>query len=288
MLKIGLLGADNFHALAFAKLANFPANLGGSGLDVSINAIFGESRQRAEFVSQQANIPLIVENPHEMLNIVDAVMIVTRIGENHLKEAAPFIKKGLPVWIDKPFACSIEIAQDIITMAEKYNVFLAGGSFCKYCPDVLSIKNKLEKIGGVNNIFGAHFNFPAKATDTYGGFHFYAPHTAEILATVFGSDILSIKADDTNGNAIAIFKYKNFSVSVNFAQVSDFSCIIYGKSQVIQSKIDISDIYRHGFEKIVNSIVSQKMPESINSLLWPVKIVNALIKAHNSNEEIFI
>ena len=32
MLRIGMIGADNFHALAFSRLANLPPEEGGSGL----------------------------------------------------------------------------------------------------------------------------------------------------------------------------------------------------------------------------------------------------------------
>lgn len=288
MLKIGLIGADSFHALAFAKLANLPASQGGSGLDVCINAIWGESEPRTSFVASQANIPLIVKSQEELLTGSDIIMIVTRSGDTHLKEAMPFIKKGIPIWIDKPFTYSLQDAQAIIELAKKHNTLLAGGSFCKYCPDVLKIKTHFDRIGGKSNIYGAHFNFPAQAADPYGGFHFYAPHTAEILSTVFGDEIQSIKADDTCGNVIAIFKYVTFSVSVNFAQVSDFSCTIYGKQEVVSGKIDICDIYRYGFEKVINCFINGTAPESPQSLTYPVKIVNALIDAVSSGKEIFI
>lgn len=287
MLRIGLLGADSFHALAFAKLANLPSEQGGSGLNVCISSICGEGKERTKFVAQQANIPIIVKSPYDMTNI-DAVMIVTRSGDHHLEEALPFIEKGIPVWIDKPFTFSLQDAQAIIKHANKNNVFLAGGSFCKYCPDVLKIREQIDKIGGTKNIFGAHFNFPAQASDPYGGFHFYAPHSVEILSTIFGNDIRSIKADETNENLIGIFKYDKFSVSVNFAQVSSFFCTIYGKVEVFTSQIDISDIYRYGFEKIVNGIINSSPPESMSSLIWPVKIVNSLIEAVESGKEVFI
>ena len=36
MLRIGMIGADNFHALAFSRLANLPPEEGGSGLPARV------------------------------------------------------------------------------------------------------------------------------------------------------------------------------------------------------------------------------------------------------------
>ena len=46
MLRIGMIGADNFHALAFSRLANLPPEEGGSGLPARVTMLWGESAQR--------------------------------------------------------------------------------------------------------------------------------------------------------------------------------------------------------------------------------------------------
>lgn len=43
MLRIGMIGADNFHALAFSRLANLPPEEGGSGLPARVTMLWGES-----------------------------------------------------------------------------------------------------------------------------------------------------------------------------------------------------------------------------------------------------
>ena len=54
MLRIGMIGADNFHALAFSRLANLPPEEGGSGLPARVTMLWGESAQRAAFVANEA------------------------------------------------------------------------------------------------------------------------------------------------------------------------------------------------------------------------------------------
>ena len=57
MLRIGMIGADNFHALAFSRLANLPPEEGGSGLPARVTMLWGESAQRAAFVANRCGRP---------------------------------------------------------------------------------------------------------------------------------------------------------------------------------------------------------------------------------------
>jgi uncharacterized protein YjeT (DUF2065 family) len=56
----------------------------------------------ATAVAKSTYIPNIVERPEDVLGHVDAVIIPTDIGGEHLDRARPFIEAGLPVFIDKP------------------------------------------------------------------------------------------------------------------------------------------------------------------------------------------
>ena len=64
MLRIGMIGADNFHALAFSRLANLPPEEGGSGLPARVTMLWGESAQRAAFVAtKRISTPLWTTRP---------------------------------------------------------------------------------------------------------------------------------------------------------------------------------------------------------------------------------
>lgn len=66
MLRIGMIGADNFHALAFSRLANLPPEEGGSGLPARVTMLWGESAQRAAFVANEAHIHTVVDDPRNI------------------------------------------------------------------------------------------------------------------------------------------------------------------------------------------------------------------------------
>lgn len=288
MLTIGMIGSDNFHALAFSKLANLDKSAGGSGLEVRVNAIWGEQAERTQLVAQQARIPVIVQKPQELLSQCDAVMIVLRHGDAHYGAALPFIQAGMPTWIDKPFTINLAQAQQLVAQAKKNKAILAGGSTCKYCPDVLAAKSRFNELTSKRLVNSASFNFPAELDSPYGGLYFYAAHAAEILTTIFGNDVKSVKADVTAGNLIAVFKYDNFAVSVNFAQASEFYCALYTAQKTELFPIDISQIYREGFIKFINAIQKKDSPEPYESLLLPVRILNALEKAVRTGKQTFL
>ena len=87
------------------------------------------------------------------------------------------------------------------------------------------------------------------------------------MTTAFGPDIISVKADVTAGNVIAVFKYASLGVCVNFAEVSEFHAALYGAKEVAVHSIDISTIYRQGFAKFVQGVLTRTPPEPYGTCL---------------------
>ena len=285
MFRIGIIGSDNSHASAFSKLANLPQE-NGSFLfpDVKITHILGDTPLSASSVAKACRIPHTVQNLEEMYNQVDAVMIVYRHGGTHFQSALPFLERGIPVWIDKPVTIDPEECRKLIRLAESRKTILAGGSTCKYCPDVLRLKSEFLRLQDDSAFISGAFNFPGEIDSPYGGIYFYGGHAAEILTTIFGTEVRSIKADVHCGNLIAIAKYDSFTVTVNFSEVPSFYAALYASSEVVWSGIDISGIYLQGFEKFVEALRRNSPVEPPESLLLPVRILNALDLAIRDGE----
>jgi len=77
-----------------------PASFGIDGAHVT--HIWCDNPQDAEEVAKASLIEHVVSNPTEVMGHVDAVIIPTDKGEEHLERARPFIDAGIPVFIDKP------------------------------------------------------------------------------------------------------------------------------------------------------------------------------------------
>lgn len=285
MLRIGLVGSQSYHALAFAQAVNMP-DAPQSLKNVTVTAIYGTEKERTETVASKANIPVIVDKPEDLLEFVDAVMVVFRDGNDHFAPAKFFLEKGIPTWVDKPFTVKFKQAEELVKTAVKNNTLLAGGSNCKYNKDILFLKSQVKELQKNNDkIISANFNFPGELDSPYGGLYFYMGHSMEMLCTVFGSPI-SVKTDVHCGNAISIFKYSNFSVVVNFASPPEYMFQIYTPQRVINKSLDISDIHQEGVIKFVEAIRSNSPPEPYQSLLNSVKMLNVMEKSIISKNEV--
>ena len=59
-----------------------------------------------------------------------------RHGALHYKYAKPFLEAGLPIFIDKPIACSISHAKKIIALAKRHHAPLMSASATRFGPRI--------------------------------------------------------------------------------------------------------------------------------------------------------
>jgi hypothetical protein len=70
--------------------------------------VWTQERALADHIARAARIANVVERPEDMLGHIDALLLARDDAENHLTFAAPFLRAGLPVYIDKPIALDLE------------------------------------------------------------------------------------------------------------------------------------------------------------------------------------
>ena len=102
-MRIGLIGTESDHAVDFLRMLNAMERSPGD----RIVAIWGEDEARTQDVAQKFGAVSVKQRPEDVAGEVDAALLVSRYGSLHLSHALPFVTKGLPVFIDKPLACSL-------------------------------------------------------------------------------------------------------------------------------------------------------------------------------------
>ena len=81
MFRLGIIGSDNSHAEAFARLVNIEGGDRGFHVeDVQVTHIYGTDVARTKEVAEKGRIPNIVARPGEMIGKVDGVASVLRLG----------------------------------------------------------------------------------------------------------------------------------------------------------------------------------------------------------------
>ena len=79
MFRIGIIGTENSHAAALAKLFQEDSAFA----DLELVALGGDYPESNQKMREEFGVDLIAERPEDMLGHVDAVMITARDGARH-------------------------------------------------------------------------------------------------------------------------------------------------------------------------------------------------------------
>ena len=288
MWKVGIIGTENSHAMAFAKILNLPEPQTGKVPyeDIRVVGVYGPDEETARDVKEQAQVDFIAGRPEDFFGRVDAMMITCRKGSLHAQYARPFLEKGMPLFIDKPFTSDWEQAAGLARDARSHGVPLAGGSGCKYAYDVLMLQNRRRQLSAEGKLLSGAVNFSADRDSIYDGFYFYAPHLTEIALTVFGYDVRSVHAFESAGGVVAVLHYEGFDASLHYTRNSSVStCVLFGKEGNICREIDISLIYRHEVDHFAGMLHTGKMPVDYPELVGHVAVIGAVLESLKSGKE---
>ncbi len=149
----------------------------------------------------------------ELVNKVDAVMLLTNDGRPHLKEIMPVLKAGKPVYVDKPLAATLSDVLALFKVARKYEVPMFSCSPLRYVQEALDIRE--GKV--VGKVLGANTYGPAPIQKSHVDLFWDGIHAVELLYTVMGgsgcktvtrtfTDDADVVSGTWEGDRIGIFR----------------------------------------------------------------------------------
>jgi hypothetical protein len=189
-LRIGIIGLDTSHVIAFTSLINDERNKdrvtggkvvaafkGGSpDIESSASRVEGYTKQLQEKFGVK-----IVPTIEELCQQVDAVLLESVDGRPHLAQARPVLKARKPMFIDKPVAGSLHDAIEIYRLAKEANVPVFSSSSYRFYESLLELKK--ADVGEIRSVisYGPCF-LEAHHPDLY----WYGVHPTEALYTILG------------------------------------------------------------------------------------------------------
>ena len=297
MYRIGIIGTENSHAMAFAKILNQPDPETGKPRfpDARIVGVYGPDTDSTKKIMDEVGVDFIAKDPQEFMGKVDAMSINCRKGSLHYKYALPFVEKGMPVFIDKPFTSDTAEAERLIAAAKKSGAKICGGSSARLVPDTQILRHIVKRLISKNEFITASLNYAADPSSEYDGFYFYSPHLTEIVLEVFGSNVKSLVTFGKNGSRISIWRYSGFDVTLNYTKdTHESGAFIMAKNNNIYREIDVGhhlDInvaYLLEVEHLIHMIRTGEMPCSYDDLLVPVKMIAAVEESVKTGKEVFM
>ena len=111
-----------------------------------VTHVWCDDANDAQRVARAAHIPRVVADPKEVIGEVDAVIVATDIGHEHIERVTPFIDAGLPVFIDKPLT---DRADHLATFVDwvRGGAALMSTSCMRYAEEYRSLHNRMAGIG---------------------------------------------------------------------------------------------------------------------------------------------
>lgn len=198
VLKLGLVGLDTSHAVAFANILRDPNRMEFLR-DAKIAAAFPggspdmpESWNRvAQFTEKIRGMDItIIPSLKQLAEEVDAVLLTSVDGRVHLDQATVVIEARRPVFIDKPMAASLKDVMKIFRVAEQTNVPCFSASSFRCCPELIEIRRGESSIGKVQKCTAWA---PTITEPHHPELFWYGVHGVEMLFTVLGKGCTTVR-----------------------------------------------------------------------------------------------
>jgi len=93
-------------------------------------------------VAKATFIPNVVERSEDVIGQVDAVVIGTDKGYEHVDRARPFVKAGLPVFIDKPLCDREDHLRQFVTWQQEGKAILSTSAM-RYAREFCAAKQRM-------------------------------------------------------------------------------------------------------------------------------------------------
>jgi predicted dehydrogenase len=202
-LKLGIIGGSvSAHTFDYGRLFNIDKKFPG----VELLYAWADTEEFARDAREKALITNIVKDPGEMLGKIDALIVNHRDGKYHLKPAVPFIKAGIPTFVDKPFSNRVSEAREFLALARSCGTPVTTWSTIAQSGKTLDLKKKVENMGKINNLvcFG-----PVDIESPWGGVHFYGVHSVDPLLYIFGDNVTEVRVTRAGTTATGSMLFRN-------------------------------------------------------------------------------
>ncbi len=206
-LRIGIIGLDTSHAVAFTKLLNddraaddlagcrivaaYPK--GSPDIESSVSRVPGYI-QEVEPLGVK-----IVDSIEALVEQVDAVLLETNDGRPHLAQLLPALRARKPVFIDKPIAGSLVDTLAIFEASQKYGTPVFSSSSLRFIGG-----GQEARQGAYGRVLGCDTYSPCSLEATHPDLYWYGIHGVEALFTVMGTGCQTVTRSHSPGQDVVV------------------------------------------------------------------------------------
>ena len=215
-LRLGLIGLDTSHVIAFTSRFNEPDNpnhvpggrvvaafKGGSAdIESSHTRVEGYTKTLVEKYGVK-----IYDNIKEVCENVDAILLTSLDGRPHLSQVRPVFEANKPVFVDKPVAGTLKDAVEIYRLAKESKVPCFSSSSLRWYPGVVEVAN-----ADVGELISVLSYGPAPSEPHHPDLFWYGIHPTEALFTVMGTGCDTVTRTSTEDTVVVTGIWKDGKV----------------------------------------------------------------------------
>lgn len=178
MINVGIIGLDTSHSEKFVELLSARS-------DTTVRGVWDGGDVRSDAYAEafcREHRARRYDRPEEMIDHVDAVMVLTVDWDRHHPIAIRFLEAGVPTFVDKPIAGSLDDVETLRRTAERNGTPFCGGSAVPSHPSLAVMRED----DGTHDLFAAGYNDP----------FYYGVHITDTARAICGADWTRIVSAD--------------------------------------------------------------------------------------------
>ena len=211
VVRVGVIGLDTSHSIAFTKHLNVTREKPEYNDFRVTTAVVRGSR---DIVSSTNRFPSYTAQMREMgveivpdvkalLGKVDAVLLETNDGREHLAQAAEVFRAGKPCFIDKPLAHDLADSVKIADLAKSTGAKFFTSSALRYVKAIRKVRAEGREIRGMD--CWTCFN----TEPTHEKWYWYGVHCVDPLFAVMGVGCETVVSFSGSDGEIAVGRWRD-------------------------------------------------------------------------------
>tara|TARA_B100000035_G_scaffold315477_1_gene336759 strand:+ start:2924 stop:3820 length:897 start_codon:yes stop_codon:yes gene_type:complete len=236
--------------------------------EAQVTHIWTQDINLSRHVAAATYIKNVSENCYDFIEHVDGILLARDDAEKHLEMARPFLKAGLPIYIDKPMALSVSDAKKMFNL-QQYEGQIFSCSAMKYAPEFKLTRSQIEMIGKVRLIHG----YIPKSWNKY------SVHIIDPILKIIPDrgQIINHKVLRSNDRVLLMINFKNgeeIYIQTCGAAVAPTSIRIIGTNGWVDFLFqDTFRAFRLALSDFVQGIINKDVRTSSNDILNVIKLV---------------
>ena len=247
-----------------------------------VTHIWTDNPEDAPKVAAASRIENVVARPEDVIGKVDAVILATDDGNDHVRRAAPFIEARLPLLVDKPLAINVPDLRQFVFWQKSGQVILSASGM-RYAPEIAAIKEHGAAIGELRWLT----SITSKTWERYG------IHALEPVYVELGPGFINAQTLSRPGSDIVLLTHRS-GVQVSVAAIHDafgsFGNIhVYGTNgQLALTLKDTYTAFRNQLLAFIHMLKAGSPPFPFEHTIELMSVLIAGIRSRQQNRVVLV